>query len=338
MPFISNYILNLFSVAAGRQPSRPLLFSYYFTHRCNLNCAYCCDGTGSPFKQDAVAELTTDQAQRMISLLSRSADTLDVTGGEPMLRPDLEDVLAHAKQCGMRTVLNTKGIGLPERGDLMRYSDVLVISMDSLKAPALAKLFGSPLRAAEQVLEAIDFALAHRSRTKTALVLSVVATPANLSDADEVLEFACRNRIGFHVSPQIDGVHPHPALRNNAAYTQFIQKVLDRKAKGAGILGVPEYLKGIRDFGRFRCHPLLMPVIRPDGKIVYPCLERKDAQISVLDAGGYEQALRQARAKHGDIPDCGDCCHIFCHMALSLLQRRPLSALREGRYWKAIQE
>jgi pyrroloquinoline quinone biosynthesis protein E len=109
MNFAAAYLLNLAAVAMGRQPRRPLLFSYYVTHRCPLECRYCSDGEGHPFKESPVDELTTDQARRLIDVLARACDTLDVTGGEPMMRSDLESLLDHARRHGMRTVLNIQG-------------------------------------------------------------------------------------------------------------------------------------------------------------------------------------------------------------------------------------
>ena len=353
MGYIGNYILNLASLTLGgfasagfrsvRQPTRPLLFSYYVTHRCNLNCTYCCDGDGKRFKEDPIPELTTGDAVKLISILSRSADTLDVTGGEPMLRADLEEILSHAQHVGMRTVLNTKAIGLKERPDLLRFSDVLVISIDSLDEARLGELLGAqllgpdgnprPPEVARAVLDALDFAIQRRGATRTKVVVSAVATPTNLGDVAGVLDFAVTHGLGFHVSPEIVGTRANPALRNNLEYQELIGKVLAAKARGKAVLGIPEYLQGIRDFRPFRCYPMLMPVIRPDGLLYYPCLESKNAEISVLEAGGYRKALRLARARRGEIPACRDCCHIFCHMGLSLLQRHPCSALKEARYW-----
>jgi len=331
--FVANYIANLAAVAVGRQPSRPLLFSYYATHRCELNCRYCCDGDGKRFKEDPIRELTAEEAARLISILRGAADTLDVTGGEPMLRPDLEDILAHARGAGFRTVLNTKGIGLEDRPDLLRYSDVLVLSLDTLDPALLAALIGRPRETAERVLEALRFALAMRYATGTALVLSAVATPDNLEGVEGVLRFAEENSLGFHLSPEIVGTHVNPALRENARYRRLVNEVLKAKRARPGVLGVRHYLEGIRDFAAFRCHPLLMPVIRPDGRMYYPCLESKHAEVNLLESASYRHALREARQRYGEIPECRDCCHIFCHMALSLLQRHPIAALGEIRHW-----
>jgi MoaA/NifB/PqqE/SkfB family radical SAM enzyme len=334
MGFVANYLWNLASVTAGRQPLRPLLFSYYVTHRCNLNCRYCSDGDGKRFKEDPAAELTTAEAKRLLTILRRSADTLDVTGGEPMIREDLEEILAHARAVGLRTVLNTKGVGLRQRPDLVRLSDTLVLSIDTLDAAALAGLIGRPREAAERVLDALRFAMDERRRTGTRVAISAVATPQNLADVGAVLRFAIDNGLAFHVSPEIVGTRVNPALRQNDSYRRLIGEVLAAKRTARGILGVPQYLRGIRDFQTFRCHPLLMPVIRPDGRMYYPCLESKRAEVSVLETGDYGAALREIRRRVGEIPACRDCCHLFCHMGLSLFQRHPLAAVGEWKHWR----
>lgn len=335
MSFHASYLRNLLSIAIGREPERPLLFSYYLTHRCPLSCRYCSDGEGNPFKATAVRDLDTGAAKRLITLLSRSADTLDLTGGEPMLRTDLEDLIDHARGLGMRTVLNTKGIGLAGRPGLMR-TDVLVLSVDSLNANKLAEICGCSPDSAQQAFDAPKFAIESRSRNQTQVVLSTVATPQNLDDTAEVFDFAMRNRLGFHLSPQIDGVRVHPDLVNHPGYVRVVDKLIECKNSAAGVLGIRSYLQRIRNFDAFRCHPLLMPVIRPDGKLVYPCVERPLTQVDMFEAGNYRNALRQAKAQVGPLPPCRDCCHIFCHMALSLLQRHPIEALGEGRHWTAI--
>jgi len=334
MGFIGNYLTNLGGLCVGREPRRPLLFSYYVTHRCQLNCRYCSDGDGKRFKEDPIPELDTQDAKRLISILRKAGDTLDITGGEPLVREDLEEILEHAHRVGFRTVVNTKGIGLPTRPDLLRFSDVLVLSLDTLDPDGLASLVDRPLHVGQEIIRALDYALETCRQMGTKLVVATVATPENLNDVACVLAFAMEHGLGFQVSPEIVGTEVNPDLRDNDAYRQLVDQVLQVKSAKRGVLGVPQYLLGIRDFRQFRCHPLLMPVIRPDGRMYYPCLEWKQAQIGLLEAGTYAAALRQARRQFGQVPACRDCCHIFCHMALSLLQSHPLSALGELRHWR----
>jgi hypothetical protein len=76
-----------------------------------------------------------------------------------------------------------------------------------------------------------------------------------------------------------------------------------------------------------------MPTIRPDGCLYYPCLEAKQADVNILETGDYRHALALSRKRHGQISDCRGCCHVFCHLGLSLYQRSPLSAIGELRHW-----
>ncbi len=334
MGFTANYISNLFSIAMGRQPARPLLFSYYITHRCNLGCKYCSDGNGRRFMEDKTPELSTEKAKKLIGIISADADTLDITGGEPMLRDDLEEILAYAQNCGMRTVLNTKGIGISERPGIIRNSDVIVISLDTLDTNKLSEIIGRPADTAIKIIEALNFLLGKKSMNGPKLAISAVAMPENISEISKVLDFAIGNGISFHLSPEIVGTNVNPGLRGNKEYEELIDLVIQRKKDENGVLGVKHYLTGIRDFLNFPCHPLLMPVIRPDGRMYYPCLESCHAEISILETGSYRKALENAISKYGEVPDCRDCCHIFCHMALSLFQRHPLEAIGESRHWR----
>lgn len=327
-----NYCFNLAALALGRRPVRPLLFSYYVTHRCALACRYCGDGDGRPFKENKVAELATDDAKRLIAIMRGACDTLDLTGGEPLLRPDLEELICHAQSLGMRTVLNTKGIGLEQRPDLMR-TDTLVIGIDALDPAVLAAICGCGPDMARGILDGLEYAVAHQRARRTRVVLSSVAMPDNLPGVADVLAYAVRHGLGFHVSPQLEGVRVHPALKGNGDYRRLIGEVTARKMEGNGVLGVKAYLDGIGEFRPYACHPGLMPVIQPDGCLAYPCLERPQALVNLLQAGSYVASLRRAEGICRSKPGCAEGCQIFCHMALSLFQRHPLQALREGRHW-----
>jgi MoaA/NifB/PqqE/SkfB family radical SAM enzyme len=335
MGFLANYVRNLASIAVFRQPRRPLLFSYYVTHRCPLACRYCSDGQGRPFRDDVVDELPTDQAKKLSDLLRRGCDTLDITGGEPMLRPDLEDLLAHARKIGFRTVLNTKGMGLFERPDVMHLSDVLVLSIDSLHADRLARIIGGSEAAAADIIKALHWTIANRHRHKTQLVLSVVAMPDNLDDVLEVLGFSIHHKLGFQLSPQIVGTEMHPGLRGNERFRSLLDEVIAAKANGASVLGIDRYLRGIRNGRPCTCHPLLMPTIRPDGTVNLPCLEQPRERVDLKTADRYDQVLTRARVAQASTRECRGKCHIFCHMALSLLQRHPLAALGELKAWRS---
>lgn len=334
MGLVTAYTRNLAAIVLGRQPCRPLLFSYYVTQRCGLGCAYCCDCDGKRAQANPAPELNTAEAKRLITILRAAADTLDITGGEPLLREDLEEILAHARQRGFQVVLNTKAIGLRERSGLLRHVNALIIGVDTLDPEKLAAVIQRPVAAARAVLAGLECAAAASQETGLPVFLSAVATPRNLDEVTAVLHYALEHKLGFHLSPEIAGFRAHPDLQSNSAYRKLLDEVMALKQRVRGILGVPEYLRAMRDFASFRCYPLVMPTIRPDGRLYYPCMERNRARVSILEAGDYYAALRLARAQDGELPRCGDECQMSCQMGLSFLQRHPLSALTEGKHWE----
>lgn len=327
-----NYLRNLGSLALGREPVRPLLFSFYATHRCTWDCRYCSDGAGNPFRDSPTPELSPADAGRLFALLRRETASLDITGGEPLMRRDLEDLLERARALGFQVTLNTKGGDLPERPELLRLCDTLILGVDALDPVRLADVLGGRERA-EIVFGALKYALAGRRGGRPRIVLGTVAMPDNLAEVERVLALAEEEGCGFQFSPQIVGMSVHPGLRGNEAYRGLADRIADAKRRGARVLGVPAYFPAVRDFLPFRCYPLLMPIIRPDGRLYYPCLEYGWADADILAAGSYKAALEAGRRARGQVPECQDRCHLFCHMGMSLLQRHPLAALGELRIW-----
>jgi radical SAM protein with 4Fe4S-binding SPASM domain len=80
---------------------------YNCTQRCNLRCLHCYSGSET-WQRDT--ELTTGQAKKMLSqLVEVNCPVVLFSGGEPLLRKDIFELLTEAKQCGLRTALSTNG-------------------------------------------------------------------------------------------------------------------------------------------------------------------------------------------------------------------------------------
>lgn len=82
------------------------------THRCPLQCPYC----SNPLALERpTGELSTEAWK---SVLSQAADLgvlqLHLSGGEPTVRRDLEEIVAHAAQVGLYANLITSGVALDE--------------------------------------------------------------------------------------------------------------------------------------------------------------------------------------------------------------------------------
>ncbi len=83
------------------------VIAYNCTKRCNLRCRHCYSASDSGC---AEREMTTDQAMRFLAQLKDAgAPVCLFSGGEPLLRPDLFELLAEAKRIGLPTVISTNG-------------------------------------------------------------------------------------------------------------------------------------------------------------------------------------------------------------------------------------
>src|SRR5579872_4865762 len=91
-------------------PAPPLALLAELSHRCPLRCPYC----SNPLELErASAELDTASWQRVLSEAA-ALGVLQVhfSGGEPLVRRDLADIVGHAAKVGLYGNLITSGIGL----------------------------------------------------------------------------------------------------------------------------------------------------------------------------------------------------------------------------------
>jgi PqqA peptide cyclase len=92
---------------------RPQALIAEITHRCPLHCVYCSNPLAM---QPRAGEMATDVWTRVF----REAAELGVlhvhlTGGEPMLRPDLEELVSAARAANLYVNLITSGVGVSEQ-------------------------------------------------------------------------------------------------------------------------------------------------------------------------------------------------------------------------------
>lgn len=128
--------------------SELFLLAINLTRRCNLACAHCYMDAAT-LKDGGANELTAAEVRGLLDeIAGRSAATMVVlTGGEPLLRPDLEELLAHGTGLGLSMVVGTNGVALTERRvqSLKAAGAMGVgISIDSLDPQAHDAFRGSP--------------------------------------------------------------------------------------------------------------------------------------------------------------------------------------------------
>jgi pyrroloquinoline quinone biosynthesis protein E len=90
--------------------SDPLALIAEITHRCPLHCVYCSNPLELTSRKEELA--TADWLRVFSEAAALGVLHLHLTGGEPLARPDLVELIAHARQARLYTNLITSGIGL----------------------------------------------------------------------------------------------------------------------------------------------------------------------------------------------------------------------------------
>ena len=126
----------------------PVLSELAVTYKCNLKCAFCyagCNLTHNPINSDK--ELTTNELKEIISRIFHQAKvpSISFTGGEPVLRKDLPELITFAKTLGMRVNLISNGtlVNKAKADELLAAGlDSVQISIEGVDARTHDKLVG----------------------------------------------------------------------------------------------------------------------------------------------------------------------------------------------------
>lgn len=176
---------------AGRLGGRPrLLVAFiYPTYRCNLRCAYC----ESPLLK--TQEMSTGKWLAVIDeLAGLGCRRVSVLGGEPLLRPDLPEMLQRIRERGMASVLVSNGTLVKRRIEELRGVGTLVLSLDGPEE-VNDSLRGQGVFAA--VSEAIGMARSRGIPVKLNAVVSSATEPM----LDELMDFVERQDVSLTINP-----------------------------------------------------------------------------------------------------------------------------------------
>jgi PqqA peptide cyclase len=105
----------------------PLALIAEITHRCPLHCVYC----SNPLQMTAAQrELATEDWVRVFQQAAKLGVLhLHLTGGEPLARPDLTELVAAASQSGLYSNLITSGLGMSE----IRLQELVGAGLDHIQ-------------------------------------------------------------------------------------------------------------------------------------------------------------------------------------------------------------
>jgi pyrroloquinoline quinone biosynthesis protein E len=155
------------------------------THRCPLHCPYC----SNPLDLiRAESELATEDWKRVFTEARQlGVLQLGLSGGEPLLRKDLEELAAHARSEGLYSTLVTSGLGLTRaRAERLKAGGLehIQISIQDSDPEVAERIAGvksvKHKQAAASIVRELGFAF----------TINVVLHRANLDRLESIIDLA----------------------------------------------------------------------------------------------------------------------------------------------------
>lgn len=257
-------------VAAARilRRRKPLIVAWSVTNRCNRDCLYCdSPDLGGP-------ELTETQGLDLIGQIRQAGGrVLSFTGGEPLIHPSIEKYIERVRTLGMKCVLNTNGVLVRKKIDMLKGLSFLKMSLDG--PPDIHdEIRGG--KCAQYVFDALDVC---KENGISATLLAVLSTK-NLDQVPYLLQVARQYGITVAFQPAtghaLKSDRDNPIVPEKSDYKKVIDEIIAAK-KGAYKRYIGNSLAGLGHLRNWpeptsmKCSGLMVSCrIEPDGR-VYHC-------------------------------------------------------------------
>lgn len=220
------------------------------TEVCEARCLYChwwrVKGAAEPFN---VLVKAVDQAA------SIGATAVRISGGEPLLHPDLPALIAHLCEQGLVSMVCTTAqnrtrllFALIDAG-----LDILSVSIDTLNAELFRRIRGYDL---EPVLKNLDRLIKYRAQSNFEIVLSIVVSRLSMDSLNDILWYARSRDMVVNITPFQDATPEHQSSMSALAFRadddahlrRAMRLVQEAAVSGVRVINSDEYLNSVADF------------------------------------------------------------------------------------------
>ncbi len=237
----------------------PREFAYaiylHLTNDCNLKCPYCYNKSDREFKIELQKKgrfapiLTTDEYKALLDrIVSLGAKHLFFTGGEPLMRPDVLDLLEHARSLSDDLTLEVLTNGILIKGEvaerLVDLVDTVTISIDGHESHLHEHFRGKntflpTVRGIRNLVEVRE----KRGTEKPHIALVPALTDKNIGFLKEIFEFALDDLGADFLAPIIFQAGDHqklsleqiPMLEEWNAAQERLVAYLDKRRKSLSV-------------------------------------------------------------------------------------------------------
>jgi MoaA/NifB/PqqE/SkfB family radical SAM enzyme len=257
----------------NKKPVHPLFIHFECTEKCNMKCEFC----NIWRKKQLVKEATTYEINKRITeCWDLGCFIISFTGGEPLLRTDIDELLKFSKkQIGLCTGLVTNGILLNKKiNEISKFTDFLSISFDVNDKQMFNQIRGidSFEKVKKNIIEA--------KKMGVEIELFSVITKETFQKIDSTINFAKKWELPIHFSPVsevprefIEKSKAKKMMINKESYV--IKKLIDEKRQYRKIHFEKDYFKFLASggFNNFiNCYSASTTIsLKPDASVILPC-------------------------------------------------------------------
>ncbi|MCU0640556.1 MAG: radical SAM protein [Candidatus Margulisbacteria bacterium] len=261
----------------------PSICHYYVTLRCNDTCEFCPHWTvlenqyARAGEELGTKELGAREMEgKLKEIRAKGVKTLNITGGEPLLRDDLPELLKLAKALGFCVELTTNGILYGEKGRLLNgLTDRLFFSLDYPVAAEHDRSRG--VECFHAVMAALELAKTAGEQPLLACTLH----RDNIRFLPELAELAEKRQVKVQLNPVND-------FNGTQGFEPATVEAVKYYARRKHVLVNHALLEFVRQGGNRvywpRCRAAETTVtLLPDGTTVAPCFDNRSGRSGRAD-------------------------------------------------------
>ncbi|MEM2130802.1 MAG: radical SAM protein [Candidatus Bathyarchaeia archaeon] len=240
---------------------KPVILTHSVTSRCNCRCKMC-NLWMKPLNNN---EMNKSEVFRMLD----EAKDLNfaaylVWGGEPLMRPDVFEILQHARKNDFYTSLITNGILLPENAErLAELVDLTFVSLDHYSE------YHDVMRGQKGTFKKAVKGIIKLRNAGGRVAINCVLSKMNQDSAMKMVELArlLGVKIAFDQLEVFAGYNEELALTTDEKTGAF-QKIQETKNYERYVLNSSEYLQHTINHTKYSCaQPSIYLVVTEDGKV-----------------------------------------------------------------------
>jgi len=200
------------------------------TRKCNLKCIHCYNDSG---QGGDLGELSTAEAKRVIDDLAEfGVSRLLFSGGEPLLREDIFELMEYAVSHSLRVVVSTNGTVIDSAAaDALKGIGVSYVGISLDGIGAVNDKFRGVWGAFDRAVAGIRNCMQKGLRVGLRLTL----TKHNMAELDSIFDFIEAEGIEracfYHLVPSGRGAQISAQLPSATESRQMIDKIISRTAK-----------------------------------------------------------------------------------------------------------